>query len=228
MARKALGQPIKPSDLIAAADVVAAAFFRKQLQRYVLVTSLSMTDLPAKQIVVRGCTISSLKERGTRFPLPNVLTSGVHKFAFSKHLTDTKYRLVKVAAGGRTTHDATETALDALNLLRALWSLYATYGSWTQHFGSPEKRPLGVIHLGPVHTLHFPDGRPAEDNLYWYTPEFTRAQALFDDSVKWPQIEKRRRWAMRRLGTLPYRRELEDLLVRFIVALDQPEPNTAF
>jgi hypothetical protein len=222
------GKPVNTAQLVAEADKAAAAFFRKPLVKYVLVSSLSVAELPSKNIITRGCTVTSLKERGKRFPLPKVLDSLAHRATFANHLKSTKYRLIKVTTEGRSIFEATGKALNALTLLRGLWSLFSTYGSWSLSVGGPVRKPIGAIHTGPIYTLHLPDGRAASEELYWYDPDYTEDQSLFEHIDRWDAIEKNRRMAMRRLAALPYGREVEELLIRYAVALDQPNTDIAF
>jgi hypothetical protein len=53
--------PIEPSALLQEADKEAAAFLRKHLEPYALVTSVSAMSLPARRIKVDECTIESLQ-----------------------------------------------------------------------------------------------------------------------------------------------------------------------
>src|SRR5262249_33978596 len=156
-------------------------------------------------------------------PLPEVLSSRVRETPISAHLVSSKYLPVKVTTSGRSVHEGVEKALDALNLLRGLWSLFATYGSWRITMGGTNPEPLGAIHTGPVHSLHGPDGKPV-DNVFWFDPDFTDDRPLFTGKGRWASIEKNRRFAMDQLAVLEYRRDLEGLLIRYAVALDQPNP----
>lgn len=226
--KKAPGKPVKPAELIAEVDQLAAAYYRRPETPYVLVTSLSIEKFPAKSIRIGQSSVSPIKERGKRFSLPEVLSSPVHHSAFSGHLTASKYQLVKVRTIGRSIHEGIDNALSDLHLLRAYWSLFATYGSWSLSFGSPKRKSLGVIHTGPVHTLHLPGGRAADEHFYWYDPDYTEDRPLFKDDGKWVQIEKHRQWAMKKLKASNYRLELQDLLIRYVGALDQLNPNLAF
>jgi hypothetical protein len=67
-----------------------------------------------------------------------------------------------------------------------------------------------------------------DDDLFWYEPTFTQEQDLFKYANRWKEIEKNRRWAMRRLAVLDYRSDLEALLIRYAGALDQPDMEVAF
>ena len=213
------------------ADESAAMFFRKLPAKYVLISSLSINSLPSKRIRVQDCTISSLKRRGTKFALPKFVSwrFDTEESAFSKHIKHSKYQIVKVSTEGRSIYDATERALNALNLLRGLWSLIATYGSWTISGGIVSRKPLGIIHTGPIHTLHFPNGASVDNNLMWYDPDFTEDQPIYQPAKGWwKDIEKKRRLAMRRLAALEYKNDLITMLIRYINALDQPNTDIAF
>jgi hypothetical protein len=227
--KKSPGQPVMPTKLLMEADRIAAAHFRQSESPYILISSLSVNALPAKTIRVGGCVVASLAKRGTRFPLPDVLSQPGQGAAFTEHLNSSRYHMVKVASLGRTLHEATNNALDALNLLRGLWSLFATRGSWSMTLGGSTntRKPLGVIHTGPIHTLHTPDGRLVE-NLFWYDPDFSGDRPIFTGDAEWARIEKSRRAAMKRLTAHHYRHELEALLIRYAIALDQPNPSLAF
>jgi hypothetical protein len=221
------GEPIVGADLLKEADRRATEFYRLTPAPYVLVSSLSIDDLPTDAIEIRGCCISRLADRHAEFPLPEVFANHYRDMPFSAHLNSSKYLKVGVTVSGKSVHDAGETARDALTLLRGLWSLYATIGRWRSPFGATARKPLGAIHQGPVSTLHKPDGAPVED-VGWFDPEFTRDRELFTDRRRWPRIEENRLTAMKMLSELPYGRDLEDVLIRYAAALDQPNTDLAF
>jgi hypothetical protein len=221
------GKPISGDLLLRQADRLAAEFYRITPAHYVLVSSLSLDALPADPIEVGSCTISRVVNRKTEFPLPEVLINRSRETPISVHLDSSKYLPVKVSVCGRSVHDAVETALDALTLLRGLWSLFATYGSWGVTMGQTEREPLGVIHSGPVTTLHNPKGEPV-DEVYWYDPDFTQEREIFRGKDNWPQIEKHRVFSMEKLSAHQYKRDLEALFIRYAAALDQPNTDLAF
>ncbi len=221
------GTAILPNSLLQNADRLAAPHFRKSPKEYVLISSLSLDSLPTKTIRINDCTISALKKRGTKYPLPGALERRRRGEPFSKHLRATQYITIKVKTTGRTIREATDRAIDAVDLLRGLWTIPATYGQWTMRMGYAKREPIGVIHSGPVHTLHNPDGSLAAD-LFWYEPHYVGDQKLFEPKDRWKVIEKQRRRATQQLKRLPYRKDMEQLIIRFAGALDQPDPDVAF
>jgi hypothetical protein len=227
LAKASPGQPIIGADLLKEADRRAGEYYRQPESPYVLVSSLSLDALPVDPIEIRGSAVSRVGARKAEFPLPEVLTHRFRETPISAHLDSSNYLPVKVTASGRSVHDAVENALNALTLLRGLWSLFATFGSWRITMGRTEREPLGVIHSGPVHTLHTLDGQPVAD-LYWYDPDFTREHELFKDKDRWPLIEKNRLFALQQIAAHSYGRDLESLLIRYAGALDQPNTDLAF
>jgi hypothetical protein len=227
VAKKAIGDPLKANEVLKAADARAAEHFREKVNSYVLVTSLSIKTFPAKKIRFCGCEVSPLTKRQPRYSLPKILKSGEHRGYFANHLQNSSYQLVKVTSSGRTISEGVGNALRGLSLLRSVWSFGATLGRSSMRLGSGPRKPIGVIHAGPVHTLHHPDGQSVDENLYWFDPDYTRDQDVFRDDAKWPKLESDRRWVTRRLLALPYHRDLEEILLRYIGALDEANPNIA-
>ncbi len=192
-----------------------------------LISSLSIENLPATSIRIRDCRISAIKGRGTRFQLPKVLTRRIRDDVIHRHLTFSKYQAVKVATRGRSIYEATENAFDALNLLRGLWTLFSTFGRSVFRLGSSKPEPIGAIYPGAIHTLHNLDGTPAHD-IYWYEPEYTHDREVFVPKAGWAMVEKERRIAMRQIAHCPYGKDIEHLLMRYAEALDYANLDVAF
>lgn len=221
-------KPVVPSEVLERANEAAAAFFRRKPAPYMLVSSLSVATMPAKRIKSRDCEVAWLRKPDLRYPLPRELQVRWDRSPIGEHVEKTKYKTIRVKTTGRSIHEATGNALDALHLLRGYWNLFATLGSWSRSLGSRLHKPMGVVHAGPVHTLHHPDGRLVDGAEYWYEPDFSGDFDLFKPKKGWDMIEKNRRWAMARVRRLSYRHELEQLLVRYAMALDQSNPDIAF
>src|SRR5207249_4187723 len=148
---RTLGQAVNPVDLLKKADELAAAFFRKPPENYVLVSSLSVSALPSRNIDIGECTITGFRTRGNKWPLPQPLRDYGELSSFASHLRSTAYRAVKIATQGRSWHQAIEKALNALNLLRGLWSLIARTPWTIQVGGRQHRKPMGIIHTRHIH-----------------------------------------------------------------------------
>ena len=216
--------PIAPAHLMTEVDRRAAAYYRQPTQPYILCTSLSIRSFPAKSLKCGDCEIASMKRR---MAIPPIMEIESDQSRYGKHIKQSKYQRIRIRTSGRTIHEAASKALNALHLLRGYWNLFATYRSWQINIGSNRTQSLGVVHAGPVHTLHNPGGSFVND-MFWYEQDYIEDAELFQPPMGWPPIEKDRRWAARRVRYLPYRREVEGLLVRYALAHDQVNLDVAF
>lgn len=217
-------KPITESQFRAALDEFAAEFYRKTPERYSAVTGLSVNGVPFQSTTVNGCKIVPLSSRKS-FPAPALSRSFPE---IARHVESTRYRLVRIETTGRSHHDAMERALDALNLLRGFWTLYSTYRSWSVSFGGRRRKPIGVIHMGPIHTLHGQDGAPAGDTFWHEVGSHQDRDIYSPDREKWKGVERFRQWAQKKVEKAPFRRDLERLLIRYALALDDSDHNSAF
>lgn len=219
--------PLNPEAILKAADERAAVHFRRQEAKYVLVTGVSIAEFPRKKICIRGCVVSGLQSRGHRYRYPEDVKGRLGKSPIVTHVAETEYKVVKVTTTGRTGHEAVERALGALHLLRGLWTLFGPYSWFTRSFTASAPRQ-GRFHAAPIHTLHHPGGQLVAESSLWHEPDYVKDQAVFKPKGGWAKIEQERKNATRKLMVLPYGRELADLIVRYALALDQPNLNVAF
>jgi hypothetical protein len=219
------GTAVSATDVLRVANQKAADHFRKLPRPFVLVSSVSIESFPSKGIRIHESEIRPLNARG-RFRLPQGLQRLDRESNFGRHLLTSKCQLVRVSTSGKTMSEAFARGIDALTLLRSLWTLFSTFGAWRYAFGIQSPKPLGAIHPGPLHTLHEPSGTPFEE--CWFEPDYTKDLKLFKATDGWDQLEKKRRWALGRLRKLRYREDLESLLCRYAIALDQTNFDVAF
>jgi hypothetical protein len=221
-----VGKPFSAAQFISRADALAGAFYRQSTVPYVLRTSLSMGKLPAKSIMLNGCRVTPTSKHSTIYPLATRVRRNL-RGAFETHLDSSEYLRVMVTTKGRTIYEAFEKAATSLDLLRGLWTLLATRGSWSMRFSPSKARPIGIIHTGPVFTLHVV-GSSVPSETYWYDPNYESDRDIYSPKSDWGVIDKSRRWACRRLRHLPYRNVLKRLLARYAEALDHTDYDVAF
>lgn len=220
------GNPLLPEPFIKKADELAEAYFKKPEDKFVLVASLSVNPFPAKSVLIGSCRLRPLSDRAS-YPLPASLKQLPAQSPLRAHLDNTKYQWIAIHTLGRSVHDAVQRATASLDMLRALWTLLATYGRWSMTWSSGRPKPLAVVHGGPVFTLHRPDKTLADPDLYWRDEDPYADAALFVPAGGWRRLEQHRQRVVRRIRQLPYHVGLEELLQRYIAALDQSNPDIA-
>jgi hypothetical protein len=129
----------------------------------------------------------------------------------------------RVTVRARSPFEAADNALDALDLARGLLNWGENRRTFMR-FSSGISKPVNEIRLGPIHTLHRPDGRLATET-WWYEPSFQAS--TFPFAVQQPLVNFQAS-AIQRLRRHPYQRLCEDAVIRYTRALDEGEPVTAF
>lgn len=135
------------------------------------------------------------------------------------------YAAVRASASGRSHEEAKEKALDGLDLLRGIWNLGINrYIADRTHVGIPTSN--NKVSLGPVHSLHHPDGRLA-DGL-WLNPDYVRPLVSYRMDRDREYVDSFEGWVREELERIPYRTELEAVLRRYARALDRRDWDTSF
>jgi len=191
-------------------DFVLATAFGVERHRGLKSTRINQVQISFAESLPRRFDRSEIANRIEEVA-PNPPTNVTHVFA-------------RVSA--RTPTAAFDQAQMSVDLIRALWNYVLNYGSY-QLFHIGQSRPVNAILPGRVHTLHRPDGKLIEE-IFWYEPQAFQPQWVYVADEKWPTVLKRAAKLLRRLRSLPYRREIEDALIRYVRALDDIDARSSF
>lgn len=137
-----------------------------------------------------------------------------------KHGTS-KYEKLVITVNAKSAHKAMTLALRALDFQRAVWCYLANFemqislGAW---------KPINRVRLGQHHTVHAGTGEPAGSTV-WYEPNFEETDLYKPGN---PSLFMRNAsWIQRQISRSPDSMILEDVLVRYVRALDEVDQNTA-
>jgi hypothetical protein len=229
--------PLTPSSLIGEINRRAEAFLRKPPRPYVLVTSisaryfaeLSRSEVSGRRMYFRQdlpphlrASHKQARDRSTRKllgPLPK------------SELPSQRYTAVWIHTRGRSHWEAVIRALDALDLLRGIWNF--ALRKWSRTTGGA-RRPVNQLLLGPVHSLHDPDGSLAP-MLDWHeSAEYIESEYIKpvyssrELSQRWTEVKKREEDIRQWLARSAYAARLEDALRRYTRALDSFDWGASF
>lgn len=221
------GKPIDPTKLLRHIDVLAASHLREAEKLYFVVTSISTNGFPARRIRVEGCEFVPLKSRQAGRYATTLQDLKIHSAPkLKEHFQNSKYQAIRISTAGRTPQAAVNRAIGAANYLRGVWNLLGG-NAWGWSIG-PHSSPIGVVHLGPLHTLHDTEGRLLSDESFWYEPGYIQDYRLFKPRKGWQEFEQvRRRW-MRYIERLDCKSDVKDLFVRYALAMDESSHDLAF
>lgn len=212
-------QGITAQILLGEINKSVASYYKKPQSKYDLVTSVSISqNRRIKNAAVEGCPIHFPIDLGKHYlrPRQNLLEGA--KYSVCGELPE-RYSTVKVRVVARSELEAWERAIDALDLLRALWNLALNRGGyWRMSTG--KRIPVNRLVLGPIHTLHKPNGELAS-NSWWYQTEYQGPVSLHDPGNDKAEamfrFTARARQYLRRSG---YKDHLVACLLRYVRALD--------
>ena len=201
-------------------------YLKRPIQRFALVTSLSV----ASHTYSRMTSLDGVQVR-LHPSIPKRLASA-HRERVNEAKSDMEADLPKdycylvARTAGKSEFQVVDQALDAVNLLRAIWNLYFNRQVPSRRSSEPRK-PVNGLLLGPIHTLHLPDGRNAT-NTWWYDTSFRKPIAAKDMSRDTESLRKFESNVRGYLKSSRYKPDLETALRRYCAALDEYDWHMSF
>jgi len=218
---------VTPQRLLAAVNRLTQAFLDRDSERYVLVATLSLPQAGSMpRIRLDNSDLIFAPQLSRRFQEDRArLELSARPSLFAEPPTD--HGSVRVHVSARSPFEAADAALTHLDFVRGTWNWLLN--SRTLLNLSPGRTlPVNRITLGPVHTVHRPNGKAAVD-AWWYDGNYCQAVRVYAPSNSELQDMSRfLRDVRHRLATCAYRETLEEAIVRYCRALDLHDWESAF
>jgi hypothetical protein len=192
------------------------AFIKMPNTDYVLVTGISLTGLEHSRSISSGKYRIILERTTPKRYVRDKALEEARRVVFGE--MPKNYAGIRMFVFGRSLHEAAESGLDTLELLRGIWNFGNNRLIASRHSG-PRPHPVNAIQLAPVHTLHSKEGSPISDS-YWYDPNYVRPVQPFDlrrHKLNLFQFESHVR---KRLQNHAYSKTLCRVLSKYARALD--------
>jgi hypothetical protein len=136
------------------------------------------------------------------------------------------YAPTRVSVQARSHQEALETSLEVLDLLRGVWNVALNRTvEIRSSFGI--RKPVNRLVLGPVHSLHNPDGYLV-DQSPWIEDDYVGALGAYNLKPEWTYVQEYEHFVWQELLKVPYRRDLEASIRRYARALDRRDWNSSF
>jgi hypothetical protein len=199
-------------------------YLKKPKQDFFVATTISINFFEElKKTVVNGSSIKFYKTLPKKFN-----QKPIYFLKERLRIVDnpSTYTPALVSIKARDEGDAFVRAIDELDLLRGIWNLAANREMRLFGFPSHRTKPINKITLGSFHTIHLPKGDLATTETIWYEPDFTENQ--FDIKKKWQSVKSFEKYVKKQFSKHPYKVEIEDLIRRYVRALDRFDLHVAF
>ena len=199
-------------------------YYARREEEYTVLTSISAKPTEAMQeIELDGCIINFLEGDYPEAFKEARSTVRAHELKEKIH-TPEDYCKVMIRTKDRDPYDAFSRCTAVLDVVRGLLCSFMNK-AMSFPIGGRGIDSINVVHVGFLHTIHINDGSLAQES-YWYEP--------FIDYVKPIAVDENTArnclWAIDKLSEFPaaWREILLDTLLRYVKALDERQPDSAF
>jgi hypothetical protein len=139
------------------------------------------------------------------------------------------YLFVRIHVPAKTIHGAAKQALETIDFVRGVWNLTLNRGQYFRMSWGGQPKPVNLIILGPLHTLHKPSGELAAKNNWWFEPSYLGAiKPLSLQHDELGNLYKSLDHVKRKFKKHKYSNVLFNAVVRYTRALDERDWTTAF
>ncbi len=209
---------ITAKSLVAAVGALESSYLKAPRISYVVATSVSIKpgSIDTGRVSVTGSTLAftrKLPRSFDRSPLSDRMRQNGHD------KLPRNYLAARVSVTARSHDQAFALAMDRLDYLRGIWNFYINRRIGFRISSGPRK-PVNQIGLGPVHSLHLPDGRLASADRYWYEPDFVAVRPPHNLADLWGRVRREEGHVRNRVRSSEYSSELVSALIRYARALD--------
>jgi hypothetical protein len=202
------------SSIISEVSKLKNAYLRQPEKQYILLTSLSVDydNLLARR-KISDCTIILSKSLPKKFNRDAIIP-----LTFDK--SPSTYTTVQISTKALSHPAAVQDALGAIDLLRGIWNLFFNHRR-VRSSTTGKTKPVNPILLGPIHTLHNPDGSLATET-FWYDPDYTTPIKCKNLEKELQDFIKYEKMVRKNLSKLPveYRKYVEEGIIRYAQSLD--------
>lgn len=138
------------------------------------------------------------------------------------------YLNIQISTLARSPEEAGSKAVDAINLLRAMWNLVYNLKK-RKIFPTSIDRPLNSIVLGPFHSIHDNDGKHIP-SIWWRDISYKEPLQCKDISKEEKALRENEQFIKSKLSQLPpeIREFVEIAFLRYVHALDEYNMEASF
>lgn len=220
---------ITKKSLIAEINKLEKTYLSLPIEKYSLASSISLSSSWAiNKIKTANSTIFIERSLPAKFEKEREsLLKNADNSIFASRPTN--YLGVRVVVSAKSIYHAAEQALDVLDFNRGVWNWllnrrYTRRMSW-----AGKSEPVNNILLGPIHTLHKPNGKLATTEVWWYEPNYLGAIKLYSPRQgEMEKIGKSFEYVKKIFKKHKYQQIIQNAFIRYTRSLDERDWATAF
>ena len=217
---------ITPNSLLKEINIMEHEYLSRPTKKYMLITSMSANRFAKlKRFNDNKCNITFVSHLKKDLM---VHRDGIIKVAKNSLYAEIPmdYIYAKIFVSAKSDGEAANKALDCIDFMRGIWNWFYNRRSYFRVSGG-KIRPINKFILGPLHTLHELNGKPATDS-WWYQQEYREALWTFDPDKDIPKIYRFTENVRKYLRKCRYPQDMKSLIVRYTRSLDTIDLEDSF
>lgn len=233
--RRALQSALKsksygPNVLIGEINKAARDFVNFPEKSYVLTTGLSFGHFEdISRVESSGCRLYVRRQLPRYLVEPRkeveLQNRELIRALYPEDVPNESYAAAWLHVHGRSPFEATDRALEALDLRRGIWN-FALNRAIGRTFPTPNRGPLNEVLAGPLYALHNRNGSLANNGLY--DPDYSAPNSSRKVQQKWDRIRKDEEAIRKFLRRSHYRPFIEEAFRKYCRALDADDLSRSF
>ncbi len=195
-------------------------------QKYILISRLSINRFcKLKRIKIHDCTITFHSQLASQFS--REIEDKIKKPASNTIIGEypTNYIFLKTFTSGKSFSQAVSKAIDSIDTIRGIWNLF--YNRRKYRMSSGKKYPVNNIVFGPLHTIHFPNGKLASES-WFYETGYLGPLEPFDMKNNLTKLYKFQYNARKLLNKSNFKSYIELALRKYTQALDLSDWESSY
>jgi len=211
-------EKISSSGLLKEINKFESEYLRRKPQKFVLVSTLSINrSCKLKRVHINGSTITFQPYLQKQFAeeIENKIKRPASYTITGDYPKD--YVFLKTSVKAKSYFQASSIAIDSIDIIRGIWNLFYNRGQF--RISSGRRDSVNNIVFGPLHTIHFPNGKLASESWLYETGYLGPLKA-FDMKNKLSDLYEFQNNARKLLNKSKFKNQMEAALKKYAQALD--------
>jgi len=212
-------EQISSAGLLKEISKFESEYLKQKPQKFVLVSTLSINrNFKLKRVHINGSTITFHAHLAKQFTeeIEKKIKSPAFYTITGEYPKD--YIFLKTSVEAKSYSQASSIAIDSIDIIRGIWNLFYNRGQFRISSGG-RRDPVNNIAFGPLHTIHFPNGKLASESWLYETGYFGPLKT-FDMKNKLDDLYKFQSNARKLLKKSKFKNHIETALRKYAQALD--------
>lgn len=212
-------EQISSSGLLKEISKFESEYLKQKPQKFVLVSTLSINrNLKLKRIQINGSTITFHSYLAKQFTeeIENKIKIPASYTITGEYPKD--YIFLRTSVKAKSYSQASSIAIDSIDIIRGIWNLFYNRGQF-RISSAGHRNPVNNIAFGPLHTIHFPNGKLASES-WLYETGYLGPLKTFDMKNKLETLYKFQNNARKLLNKNKFKNHIETALRKYAQALD--------